>query len=80
MSFNMGIIGPALRGDAKAFMQAVEALPKEQLIEVPKTVQVGEREIPVPEGSVLPKMSYTVAGSAVEIITAENELIITVAG
>ena len=27
VTFAMGIIGPALRGDAKAFMQAIEALP-----------------------------------------------------
>jgi valyl-tRNA synthetase len=78
VSFNMGIIGPALRGDAKAFMQAVEALPKEQVLSMPKTVMAGDKEIPVPEGSVIPKMSYTVAGAEVEIITAQPDLIITV--
>ena len=78
VTFAMGIIGPALRGDAKAFMQAIEALPPDQLMNMPSSILVGEREIPVPEGSVIPKMSYTVAGAAVEIITAEPDLIITI--
>lgn len=78
VSFNMGIIGPALRGQAKGFMQAVEALPKELLLDMPKTITVGSEEIAIPEGSVIPKMSYTVAGAAVEIIAAEENLIITV--
>ncbi len=78
VSFNMGIIGPVLRGDAKTFMQAVEALPPEAILSLPRSVRVGDREIPVPEGSVIPKMSYTVAGSAVEIITSDPGLIITV--
>lgn len=78
VSFNMGIIGPALRGQAKAFMQAVEALPKDQILDMPKTVQAGDQDIAVPEGAVIPTMSYTVAGAAVEIITAEENLIITI--
>ncbi|MDD1728851.1 MAG: valine--tRNA ligase [Methanospirillum sp.] len=78
VSFAMGIIGPALRGQAKAFMQAIEALPRDQLIQLPKMVTVGTEEIPIPEGSVIPQMSYTVAGAAVEIITAQDDLIITV--
>ena len=78
VTFNMGIIGPKLRGQAKGFMQAVEALPKEALLQMPKVVKVGSEEIPVLEGSVIPKMSYTVAGAEVEIITADPDLIITV--
>jgi valyl-tRNA synthetase len=78
VSFAMGIIGPVLRGQAKGFMQAVEALPGEVLANMPKTVRVGNDEIVVPEGSVIPKMSYTIAGAAVDIITSEDDLIITV--
>ncbi|HWQ65661.1 MAG TPA: valine--tRNA ligase [Methanospirillum sp.] len=78
VGFNLGIIGPKLRGNAKGFMQAIEALPLESLMNVPKTVMVGDQEIAVPEGSVIPKTSYTVAGSAVDLITAGDDLIITI--
>jgi valyl-tRNA synthetase len=78
VSFNMGIIGPSLRKDAKGFIQAVEALPKEQLLDIPETIKVGEKDIKVPDGAIIPEMRYTVAGAAVEIITSEPDLIITV--
>ncbi len=78
VKFDMGIIGPALRGKAKGFMQAVEALPKENLINIPSTVTVDGEEIAVPDGSILPELSYTVAGASVDLIPVSDSLVITI--
>jgi len=78
VKFDMGIIGPKLRGKAKGFMQAVEALPKESLRTVPKTVIVDGEEIEVPDGSVIPQLSYTVAGASVDLIPVSDSLVITI--
>ncbi|HOJ96653.1 MAG TPA: hypothetical protein PK024_07465, partial [Methanospirillum sp.] len=66
------------RGKARGFMQAVEALPKESLRTVPKTVIVDGEEIEVPEGSVIPQLSYTVAGASVDLIPVSDSLVITI--
>ncbi|MDD3574140.1 MAG: class I tRNA ligase family protein, partial [Methanospirillum sp.] len=78
VKFDMGIIGPKLRGKAKGFMQAVEALPKESLVTVPPMVIIDGEEIAVPEGSVLPQLSYTVAGASVDLIPVSDNLVITI--
>lgn len=59
-------------------MQAIEALPKEQSMSVPATIMVDGEEIAVPEGSVLPQLSYTVAGASVDLIPVRDDLVITI--
>ena len=51
VQFNMGVIGPALRKQAKGFMEAVKALPKEQLVSPPPTVMVDGDYVNVPKDS-----------------------------
>lgn len=69
VEFNMAVIGPALRKGAKGFMQAVEALPADQLQNPPATVIVGGAEVAVPENAFTPKFAYQVEGEAVDVLT-----------
>jgi valyl-tRNA synthetase len=78
VNFNMGIIGPVMRGKAKAFMHAVEALSPEQINNLPSSIMVSGEEIIIPEGSVEPRLSYMVAGSSVDLVTISDDLVITI--
>ena len=69
VEFNMAVIGPALRKGAKGFMQAVEALPADQLQNPPATVIVDGAEVAVPENAFTPKFAYQVEGEAVDVLT-----------
>jgi len=80
VEFNMAVIGPALRGKAKAFMEAVRALGEEQLAAIPAVVLIDGEEVPVPADSFVPVYGYTVAGEEVEVLSLDNGVIITIAG
>ena len=58
-------------------MQAIEALPPEQLKNPPATVMVDGEEIPVPPGSFTPKVTYQVAGEEVDVLTF-GDVIVTI--
>jgi valyl-tRNA synthetase len=75
VTFNMAIIGPALRKDAPAFMAAVRALPAEELSRGLVSVQVGGREIPVPPGSYELRTEYLVEGEKVDVITVDHVIV-----
>jgi valyl-tRNA synthetase len=75
VQFNMAIIGPVLRKDAKAFMDAVRALPPEQLISPPVSLHVGGKEIPVPEGAFSLQFNYLVGGELVDVITVDDVIV-----
>ncbi len=77
VSFDLGIIGPKLRGKAKGFMKAIEEMPTNEL-EGLKKVNVNGEEIEVPEGSFAPKTTLSVAGAAVDLIKINDEIIITI--
>jgi len=77
VNFNMAIIGPALRKQARGFMEAVEALSPEQLKNPPSTVTVNGEEIPVPAGSFTPKVAYRVAGEEVDVLTL-GDVVVTI--
>ncbi|MDN7023967.1 valine--tRNA ligase [Methanoculleus sp. FWC-SCC1] len=77
VEFNMAVVGPALRKQAKAFMDAVRALPPEQLTNPPRAVSAGGEEIPVPENAFSPKMAYRVAGEEVDVLTV-GDVIVTI--
>ncbi|MDD1723623.1 MAG: valine--tRNA ligase [Methanospirillum sp.] len=76
--FDMGIIGPKLRGKAKAFMETIEKMPREDLLTIPEMIEIGGETIAVPGGAVIPQLSYTVAGSSVDLIPVNDSIIITV--
>jgi valyl-tRNA synthetase len=75
VNFNMAVIGPALRKQARGFMEAVQALPSEQLKNPPATVTVDGAEVPVPPGSFTPKVAYRVAGEEVDVLTFEDAVV-----
>jgi len=77
VDFNMAIIGPSLRKQARGFMEAVQALPPELLKNPPATVTVDGTEIPVPAGSFTPKVAYRVAGEEVDVLTL-GDVIVTI--
>ncbi|QSZ67907.1 valine--tRNA ligase [Methanofollis aquaemaris] len=68
VTFNMAVIGPKLRKQAKAFMQAVEALPPEMLVTPPATVTLDGEEVAVPEDAFAPKFAFSVEGEEVEVL------------
>jgi valyl-tRNA synthetase len=75
VTFNMAIIGPALRKDAPAFMAAVRALPAEEVSRGPATVRAGGRDIPVPPGSYELRTDYLVEGEKVDVITVDDVIV-----
>ena len=75
VTFNMAIIGPALRKDAPAFMAAVRALPNEEVSLGPATVRAGGRDIPVPPGSYELRTEYLVEGEKVDVITVDDVIV-----
>jgi valyl-tRNA synthetase len=77
ISFNFSIIGPALRGKAKGFMQAISEQNITALAEL-KTVTVDGEEIEIPHGAFTVVSEYQVAGSAVDIIHT-NDWCVTIA-
>lgn len=78
INFNMGIIGPKLRGKAKTFMEAVNSLSPEQIKNMPQSIEVAGEEILVPDGAVEPVLSYMVAGASVHLMTICDDLVITI--
>ena len=67
VQFSMAVIGPALRKDAGAFMKAVRALPADLLENPPATIDIGGREIPVPEGAFSVRFSFRLSGEQVDV-------------
>ena len=75
VQFNMAVIGPALRKDAKAFMDAVRALPPDRLTTPLATVTAAGKEIPVPEGAFSLQFNYLVGGERVDVITVDDVIV-----
>jgi valyl-tRNA synthetase len=77
ISFDMSVIGPSLRNRAREFMDAVRALPPEQLENPQDTVTVDGEEITVPRGAFSPLFSYMEEGALVDVITV-GDVIVTI--
>jgi valyl-tRNA synthetase len=77
ISFNMAVIGPALRQQAKGFMAAVRALPPEQVRCPPETILVEGEEIHVPPEAFTPRYDYLEEGALVDVITI-GDVIVTI--
>jgi valyl-tRNA synthetase len=75
VQFNMAVIGPALRKDANAFMDAIRGFPPEVLADPPSTVRINGREIAVPPGSFAVQNTYMVGGESVDLITVDDVIV-----
>ncbi|MDD1656577.1 MAG: class I tRNA ligase family protein, partial [Methanomicrobiales archaeon] len=73
--FQRSVIGPALRKQAGAFMEAVKKLPPEQLEAPPPTVRIDGRDVPVPPGSYTPVFAYRIEGTAVDVVTIGDAVV-----
>jgi valyl-tRNA synthetase len=77
VQFNMGVIGPLFRKDAKAFMDAISSLPAELQENPPESVMIGSAEVKIPENSFTLQYSYMVEGEKVDLITV-GDIIVTI--
>jgi valyl-tRNA synthetase len=77
VQFNMGVIGPLFRKDAKVFMDAVSSLPAELQEHPPESVMVSGAEVKIPENSFSLQYSYMVEGEKVDLITV-GDIIVTI--
>jgi valyl-tRNA synthetase len=78
IEFNRAVIGPAFRKQAQAFMNAVRALPPEQLENPPKKILLEGSEAIVPVNAFTPLYSYMEEGAKVDVITI-GDVIVTIA-
>jgi valyl-tRNA synthetase len=69
VKFNMGIVGPALKGRAREFMEAVRNLPPELLEKPGGTILLKGGEVPVPDGAFTPAFTYAIGGKDVDVVT-----------
>ncbi|MDD1671008.1 MAG: valine--tRNA ligase, partial [Methanomicrobiales archaeon] len=69
VKFHMGVVGPAFKGKARQFMDAVRRLPPESLANPPATLLMGGNEVPVPAGAFSPVFSYLIEGKDVDLVT-----------
>ena len=79
LPFNRSVVGKTFRKDAAAFMDAVKALPAEELTHPPKTIKVNGKDLEVPADAFAPQYSYVEEGAKVDMITV-GDVIVTVAG
>ena len=78
IDFNRSVVGPTFRKDAGTFMEAVKALPAEELAHPLKTIKVNGKDLAIPENAFAPKYSYVEEGAKVDVITI-GDVIVTIA-
>jgi valyl-tRNA synthetase len=78
IDFNRAVIGPVFRKQAQAFMIAVEALPRDQMENPPKTIILEGTEVEIPKDAFTPKFSCMEEGAKVDVI-AVGDVIVTIA-
>jgi valyl-tRNA synthetase len=69
VKFNMAIVGPAFKGRAGEFMDAVRRLPPESLEKPSGTILLKGEEVPVPAGAFAPAFSHAIGGKDVDVVT-----------
>jgi valyl-tRNA synthetase len=77
IEFNRSIVGPAFRKQAQAFMAAVRALPPEQLLTPPATINLEGAEVSVPKNAFTPRFSYLEEGATVDVVSV-GDVIVTI--
>jgi valyl-tRNA synthetase len=75
VKFNKAVVGPAFRGRAREFMDAVRKLPPESLENPPATITLGGDEVPVPAGAFTPGFSYAIGGKDVDVVTLGDVIV-----
>jgi valyl-tRNA synthetase len=75
VKFAMGVVGPAFKGSAREFMDAVRRLPPESLENPPATILLGGDEVPIPKGAFTPSFSYAIGGKDVDIVTVGDVIV-----
>jgi valyl-tRNA synthetase len=75
IAFEKGVVGPAFRKKAQAFMAAVRAFPPADLEHPPKTIVVEGEEVAIPQGAFSPKFSYVEEGAAVDVVTVGDVIV-----
>ncbi|MDH7592852.1 MAG: valine--tRNA ligase [Methanomicrobiales archaeon] len=75
--FNMSVIGPALKGRAKAFMEHVRGMPAEALLDPPPRIRIGGDEVSVPRDAFTLNYAYVVEGERVDLLTI-GDVIVTI--
>jgi len=77
IEFNRSIVGPAFRKQAQAFMAAVRALPPEQLLTPPATINLEGTKVAVPKNAFTPRFSYLEEGTTVDVVSV-GDVIVTI--
>ena len=75
IEFNRSVVGPAFRKQAQAFMDAVRALPPEQLEHPPRTIQLEGSDVEIPPNSFTPRFSYMEGGAKVDVVTVGGVIV-----
>jgi valyl-tRNA synthetase len=75
IQFDMSVIGPALRKDARAFMDAIRSLPPGELARPPAKIMVQGKEFSIPEGAFRQTSEYSVEGQRVDVITVDGVIV-----
>jgi valyl-tRNA synthetase len=75
VKFHMGVVGPAFKGKAREFMEAVRRLPPDMLENPPATIILGGEEVPIPPGAFSPSFSHAIGGKDVEVVTLGDVIV-----
>ena len=77
IDFNRSVVGKTFRKQAQAFMDAVRALPPEQLENPPGSICIGGSDVEIPQNAFAPKYSYMEEGEKVDVLTI-GDIIVTI--
>ncbi|MDD1718984.1 MAG: valine--tRNA ligase [Methanoregulaceae archaeon] len=75
VQFDMGVVGPAFRKQAKAFMDAVRALPPAHIENPPKQFSLGGEMVTIPPGAFSPRVAYMSEGERVDVINVGDSIV-----
>jgi len=75
IEFNRSVVGKTFRKQAQAFMDAMRALPPEQLEHPPKSIEIEGTKIVIPSNAFIPKFSYMEEGTQVDVITVGGVIV-----
>ncbi|HRY75064.1 MAG TPA: valine--tRNA ligase, partial [Methanoregulaceae archaeon] len=75
IEFNRSVIGKTFRKQGQAFMDAVKALPVEDLENPPKTIRFDGTEVSVPDNAFGVKYSYMEEGAKVDVLSVGGVIV-----
>jgi valyl-tRNA synthetase len=77
VTFNMAVIGPAFRKQARAFMDAVRALPPDSLKNPPDSIEVSGNTVEIPENAFSLTYTFMEEGEKVDVLNV-GDVIVTI--